>query len=147
MKKILVFEYITGGGLIDKEIDHSMLNEANIIIESLIDNKNINVNFFTDYRHKYKKHKNSIIVSPENKNIIYDAKLINSYDYFLPICPETDLILYKYIKRIQPYVKNMIISSLDSLLVASDKFLLKQICKKNNILNPDLYIPQSKNFE
>ena len=30
MKKILIFEYITGGGLIDKKISHNLTNEANI---------------------------------------------------------------------------------------------------------------------
>ena len=145
MKKILIFEYITGGGLIDKKISHNLTNEASIILGSLIDNPSIITHFFCDYRNKYKKHKNAILVTPQNKNIIYDANLINSYDYFLPICPETDLIFYKYIKKIYFSVKNMNISSLDSLLTTSDKYLLKNVCKKNNIPNPDSYIPKSKN--
>jgi len=144
MKKILIFEYITGGGLIDKKIAHSLSDEANLILGSLIDNPTITTHFFCDYRSKYKNHKNSIIVTPQNKNIIYDSNLINSYDYFLPICPETDLIFYKYIEKIHLSVKNMNISSLDSLLVTSDKYLLKSVCKNNNIPNPDSYISKSK---
>ena len=31
MKKILIFEYITGGGLIEKKVDNSLLFEAEII--------------------------------------------------------------------------------------------------------------------
>tara|TARA_Y100000768_G_scaffold168102_1_gene125880 strand:- start:8145 stop:9059 length:915 start_codon:yes stop_codon:yes gene_type:complete len=145
MKKILIFEYITGGGLIDKNINHNLFDEANIIIRSLIDNSSITTHFFCDYRNKYKNHKNSILVTPNNKNIIYDTNLINNYDYFLPICPETDLVFYNYIKKIYPLVKNMNISSLDILLATSDKYLLKKICKKNNIPNPDSYVSRSKN--
>ena len=145
MKKILIFEYITGGGLIDKKITHTLTDEANIILGSLIDNPSITTHFFCDYRNKYKNHKNAILVTSQNKNIIYDANLINSYDYFLPICPETDLTFYEYIKKIYNSVKNMNISSLDSLLTTSDKYLLKKICKKNNIPNPDSYVSKSKN--
>ena len=144
MKKIIIFEYITGGGLIDKKINHRLTNEANIILGSLIDNPSIITHFFCDYRNKYKNHKNSIIVTPQNKNIIYDSNLINSYDYFLPICPETNLIFYKYIKKIHLSVKNMNVSSLNTLLVTSDKYLLKSICKKNKIPNPDSFISKAK---
>ncbi len=143
MKKILIFEYITGGGLIDKKITHDLTDEANIILGSLIDNPSISTHFFCDYRNKYKNHENAILVTPQNKNIIYDTNLINSYDYFLPICPETNLIFYEYIKKIHLSVKNMNISSLDNLLITSDKYLLKKVCKKHNIPNPDSYISKS----
>ncbi len=144
MKKILIFEYITGGGLIDKKINHSLTGEANLILSSLIGNSSMITHFFCDYRNKHKTHKDSILVTPSNKNIIYDSALINSYDYFLPICPETDLIFHNYIKKIKSSIKNMNISSLDGLLATSDKYLLKKICKKNNIPNPDSYISKSK---
>ena len=49
MKKILIFEYITGGGLIEKKVDNSLLFEAEIILNSLIETYNYNVNFFCDY--------------------------------------------------------------------------------------------------
>jgi len=144
MKKILIFEYITGGGLIDKKITHSLTSEANIIMSSLLNNPSVITHFFCDYRNKHNNHRNSILVTPKNKNIIYDTDLINSYDYFLPICPETDLIFYNYIKKIHSTVHNMDISSLDSLLITSDKYLLKKVCKKYNIPNPDSYISKSK---
>ena len=46
MKKILIFEYITGGGLIEKKVDNSLLFEAEIILNSLIETCNYEVNFF-----------------------------------------------------------------------------------------------------
>jgi len=144
MKKILIYEYITGGGLIGKKFDHSLLPEANLIIDSLISKTNSTVNFFCDYRHKYKNNKNAILITANNHDTIYDADLINSYDYFLPICPESDLILYDYIKKINPYVNNMTISSPKTILATSDKLLLKNICNKYNISHADSYVSKSK---
>ena len=144
MKKILIYEYITGGGLIGKKFNHSLLSEANIIIDSLISKTNSIIDFFCDYRHKHKNHKNAIIVTPSNHDVIYDMDMINSYDYFLPICPESDLIFYNYINEINPYVDNMKISSPKTILVTSDKLLLKNICNRYNITHADSYISKSK---
>lgn len=46
MKKILIFEYITGGGLIENKLNYSLLNEANIILDSLIKESKNTVHFF-----------------------------------------------------------------------------------------------------
>ena len=96
MKKILIFEYITGGGLIEKKVDNSLLFEAEIILNSLIETYNYKVNFFCDYRHRFRHKKDAIIVSNDNTEIIYNSKFINKYDFYLPICPETQMIYYTY---------------------------------------------------
>ena len=46
MKKILIFEYITGGGLIEKKVENSLLFEAQIILNSFINTSNYDVDFF-----------------------------------------------------------------------------------------------------
>ena len=46
MKKILIFEYITGGGLIGNKVDNNLLFEAETILNSLIKTCNYEVNFF-----------------------------------------------------------------------------------------------------
>ena len=45
MKKILIFEYITGGGLIERKLITAYF-EAEIILNSLIETHNYEVNFF-----------------------------------------------------------------------------------------------------
>ena len=57
MKKILIFEYITGGGIIKKKVDNSLLLEAQFILDSLINTSNYQIDFFCDYRHMYKNKK------------------------------------------------------------------------------------------
>ena len=146
MKKILIFEYITGGGLIENKLTYSLLNEANIILDSLIKESKNTVHFFCDYRHKYKNNNNAILVYPNNKDIIFDSNFISKYDYFLPICPEIDLILFNYVKKIrQKKITNIHLSDNKSLLIASDKLMLKDTCNQYMILNPDSYSSNSKN--
>ena len=139
MKKILIFEYITGGGLIEKKVDNSLLYEAQFILNSLINARNYQIEFFCDYRHRYKNKKGAIIVSKNNAEILYNSDFINSYDYYLPICPENYLIYYNYVKKIAPDVNNINLSCARTILMTSDKLAFKEICNKKNIPNPDLF--------
>ena len=36
MKNVLIYEYITGGGIINEDLTHDLLYEAKLILESLI---------------------------------------------------------------------------------------------------------------
>jgi len=145
MKKILIFEYITGGGLIEKKVDNNLLFEAEIILNSLIDTCNYEVNFFCDYRHRFRYKKGAIIVAKNNTKIIYNSKFINKYDFYLPICPETHMIYYTYVKKIADSVNNMNLSSTKTILMTSDKLTFRQICNKKNISNPDSFDISKRN--
>jgi len=139
MKKILIFEYITGGGLIEKKVDDSLLFEAQFILNSLINSRNYQIDFFCDYRHSYKNKRGAIIVSKDNSGILYSSDFINKYDYYLPICPESHMIYYNYVKKITPDVNNINLSCTKTLSMTSDKLAFKEICNKNNLPNPDLF--------
>ena len=145
MKKILIFEYITGGGLIEKKVDNSLLFEAEIILNSLIETYNYKVSFFCDYRHRFRHKKGAIIVSNDNTEIIYDSKFINKYDFYLPICPETHMIYYTYLKKITDSVNNMNLSSVQTIFATSDKLTFRQICNKKNISSPDSFDISKRN--
>ena len=145
MKKILIFEYITGGGLIEKKVDNNLLFEAETILNSLIKTFNYQVNFFCDYRHRFRHREGAIIVSKNNPGIIYNSKFINKYDFYLPICPETHLIYYTYVKNIAHTVNNMNLSCTKTILTTSDKLTFRQICNKKNISNPDSFDTSKNN--
>ena len=145
MKKILIFEYITGGGLIEKKVDNNLLFEAETILNSLIKTSNYQVNFFCDYRHRFRHREGAIIVSKNNPGIIYNSKFINKYDFYLPICPETHLIYYTYVKKIAHTVNNMNLSCTKTILTTSDKLTFRQICNKKNISNPDSFDTSKSN--
>ena len=145
MKKILIFEYITGGGLIEKKVDNNLLFEAETILNSLIETSNYQVNFFCDYRHRFRHKEGAIVVSKNNPGIIYNSKFINEYDFYLPICPETHLIYYTYVKNIAHTVNNMNLSCTKTILTTSDKLTFRQICNKKNISNPDSFDTSKSN--
>ena len=145
MKKILIFEYITGGGLIEKKVDNNLLFEAETILNSLITTSNYQVNFFCDYRHRFRHREGAIIVPKNNPGIIYNSKFINKYDFYLPICPETHLIYYTYVKKIAHTVNNMNLSCTKTILTTSDKLTFRQICNKKNISNPDSFDTSKSN--
>ena len=145
MKKILIFEYITGGGLIEKKVDNNLLFEAETILNSLIKTYNYQVNFFCDYRHRFRHKEGAIIVSKNNPEIIYDSEFINEYDYYLPICPETHMIYYTYVKKIAHTVNNLNLSCTNTILMTSDKLTFREICNKKNISNPDSFDISKRN--
>ncbi len=145
MNKILIFEYITGGGLIEKKVDTGLLFEAEIILNSLINSNNYHINFLCDYRHRFRNKKGAIVVSKNNPDLMYDSNFINKYDFYLPICPETDMIYYTFVKNISPAVNNINLSSAETILITSDKLALKEVCNKNNICNPDHFDLNHKN--
>ena len=37
MKNILIYEYITGGGIINEDLTHELSYEAQLILQSLVD--------------------------------------------------------------------------------------------------------------
>lgn len=144
MKKILIFEYITGGGLIGKDFDSNLFNEAKIIINSLVHNNNFNISFFCDYRSSLSSSSTAILINEHNKSFINNVKFINSFDYFLPICPESDLVLYEYVEQLYKKVPNMIISDPETIRLTSDKKEFYSYCSNHNIPNPNNYIKKIK---
>ena len=54
MKKILIYEYITGGGLLNEDLTSDLMSEANMITSSVYDScrklKYIKHNYFRDFR-------------------------------------------------------------------------------------------------
>ena len=82
--------------------------------------------FFCDYRHSFKNRKGAIMVSKYNSEILYNSDFINSYDYYLPICPENNMIYYNYVKKIFNTVNNINLSCTKTLLTTSDKLTFKK---------------------
>ena len=81
MKKILIYEYITGGGLLNEDLTSDLMNEAGMITSSIYDScrksKYIKYNYFRDYRLFSLKEKEAIVL--RNNNKIYDLNFLNKY--------------------------------------------------------------------
>lgn len=147
MKNVLIYEYITGGGIINEDLTHDLLYEAKLILESLINDfsksKTIDFKYLLDYRLKDKYgSSNSIIVKDSDYNFLSD--IYKNFNYVLPILPESHNILYHYSRFLEKNKIKKILSSSETIKVMSDKKLFSNFCKKSEIKHPLLISDISK---
>ena len=143
MKKILIYEYFTGGGIINEELCAiSLLSEAKIIVNSVIDefckSQEYKVYYFLDSRLELDNLGQSIIV--KNPKKLLDIKLLRTFDLILPILPEQDMKLYSYCKFLAKQNIKTLISSPDTIKVLSDKYGFSTFCLKHNIPSVPSYL-------
>ena len=135
MQKILIYEYITGGGLINEDLTSDFMHEAKLMTNSLyrdcLKSKNISFKYFQDYRLNSIKKSNSVIV--KDKKQIYNIKFLKKFDWILPILPENDSILYNYISFLENNNCKKISSDKKTILLLSDKLRFYKFCIENNI--------------
>ena len=139
MKNILIYEYITGGGILNEDLTHDLLYEAQLILESLIKDfsqfKTVNFKYLLDYRLSSRFGSvNSIDVN--NGNEIYKTNLLKKFNYILPIIPESCTRLYKYSKFLEENNIEKILSPSKIIKIMSDKKLFAKFCSTSNINHP-----------
>ena len=141
MKKILIYEYITGGGLLNEDLTSGLMNEAHMITSSLYDNcrksKYFTYNYFRDYRLSSLKDKEAIVLKSNSK--IYNLDFLKKYDYILPILPEIDMSLYLYVKYLEMNGINAVISNSQTIKICSDKLKFHQFCQKKSLPSIETY--------
>jgi len=148
MQKILIYEYITGGGLINEDLTSDLMHEAILIIKSLYrsgeNSKYFECDHLLDYRLKDFYKDNSIII--KNKDDLYNTNFLRKYNYVLPVMPESNLKLYDYAKFLESNKINMLLSDSKTIKMCSDKYeFYKFIC--NNKLNTvKTYLKYTKNM-
>ena len=136
MKKVLIYEYFTGGGIINEELcTSSLLSEAKIIVNSVVNeyckSQEYQVYYFLDSRLKLENLGKSIEVKSSEQ--LYDIKLLKTFDLILPILPEQNMELYSYCKFLAEQNIKTLISSPDTIKILSDKYEFSSFCLKHNI--------------
>ena len=141
MQKILIYEYITGGGLINEDLTSDLMHEAKLMTNSLyrdcLKSKKISFKYFQDYRLNSIKKSNSVIV--RDKKQIYDVRFLKKFDWILPILPESDSILYNYISFLEDNDCKKVSCNKKTILLLSDKLRFYEFCIKNEILTIPTY--------
>ncbi len=143
MKKILIYEYFTGGGIINEELcSSSLLSEAKTIVNSVINehckSQEYKVHYFLDSRLELENPGKSIKV--ESSEQLYDVKLLRTFDIVLPILPEQNMALYYYCKFLTEKNIKTLISSPDTIKVLSDKYEFSSFCLQHNIPSIPSYL-------
>lgn len=140
IQKILVFEFITGGGFSQQELPESLAKEGLLMLKALLDElaplAGIQITVVLDWRIKnLKLPKNSKAVVVSNDQCIYDLlpKLIEDADLVWPVAPEMDEALQKVTDLAEQKSKILLNSSSRAIAICSDKLVTIQCLSKQKI--------------
>jgi len=128
IQNILVFEFITGGGLSRQELPDSLVKEGLLMLKALVNE----LVFFTDIQLTItldwricgiELPKNIKVIKVSKEQCIYDLlpDLIEDSDSIWPIAPEIDGVLYKITQLIEQKNKQLLNSSSQAIAICGDK--------------------------
>lgn len=138
--KLLVFEFITGGGFSQQELPASLLNEGRLMLDALLSDlaglKSLELTLLLDWRCQH-------LYIPDEINIIWVSKLqnvddllpdlIERVDCVWPIAPEIDQALQKISVAVENKGVLLLNSTSEAVKICSDKWLMAQVLKNSNI--------------
>ena len=138
--KILVFEYIVGGGLAQDELSASLVREGELMLQALANElaivPGVQQTILLDKRCKELVLPNNIetiLVSAEQD--IYDllAELIDDFDYVWPIAPEMGAVLQNLSVLLEGKSKCLLNSSSEAVALCTDKYKTSLVLTKTGI--------------
>ncbi len=141
--KILVFEYITGGGFNEQELPDSLANEGRLMLQALLDSlrscaarNDITVIVMLDSRVDGSINTSgfdaAIIKREQNLHEEF-ARLASLCDAAWPIAPEFDGILQTLCQTVETLGKRLLTSPASAVAVTGNKFNTYQLLKKHHI--------------
>ena len=130
--KILVFEYITGGGFNKQKLPDSLKNEGCLMLQALLDSlrfqvnhKDLSIMVMLDYRFKGLINTDgfeSIIIKREQNSHEEFVRLAQECDAVWPIAPESDGVLQHVCQAVEQLGKRLLSSSSDGVTLTGNKF-------------------------
>jgi tyramine---L-glutamate ligase len=128
--KVLVFEYIIGGGLNTSNLPKSLAREGVLMLQSLVDDlahiKTVEPLIMLDYRMLGKlspQPTNIFAIRPEQTCHQEFMRLISLCDAVWPIAPESDSVLETLCVAVEQSGKLLLSSSSSAVFVAGNKWL------------------------
>ena len=143
--KILVFEYITGGGFNKQELPNSLIGEGSLMLNALLDNliqlKQTRLNYLEitamlDWRLDGSLGMagiNIVLIRSELDISIEFARSVSQADLVWPIAPESDGILQSLCQTVETLDKVLLTSPATAVAIASDKFKTYELLVRHHI--------------
>jgi predicted ATP-grasp superfamily ATP-dependent carboligase len=142
--KILVFEYITGGGFNKQELPDSLASEGRLMLSALLDNlrshagngNGIDVLVMLDSRVNGSINTDgfdTVVISPEQNSHEEFVRLARLCDAVWPIAPEFDGILQALCQVVELLGKKLLTSPACAVSVTGNKFKTYQHLKQYHI--------------
>ena len=146
MMKILVFEYITGGGFNKQELPDSLASEGRLMLQALLDDlcsytehgdgNGITVLVMLDSRVSGSINTagfDTVIINPEQNSHEEFARLALHCDAVWPIAPEFDGILQALCQTVELLGKRLLTSPASAVALTGNKFNTYQCLKQHHI--------------
>lgn len=138
--KILVFEFITGGGFTQEDLPKLLAKEGLLMLEALLGElsvlASVELTVLLDFRVKLSNFPENIkIIQVARGQSVYELlpKLIEVSDGVWPIAPEMNLELKKISALVNTKNKCLLNSTLDAVVVCGDKWVTYQRLKSKRI--------------
>jgi len=138
--KILVFEYITGGGFNKQELPDSLVREGRLMLQALLDNlaviNDIEAIVMLDWRIDGLVNTQgaaSAIIGAEHDTTTEFSRLAEQCDATWPIAPEFDNILQILCQTIQSLDKKLLTSPANVVAITGNKFSTYQHLRQHRI--------------
>ena len=125
--KILIFEYITGGGLVDEALPTSLVNEGMLMVNAVSSDflaiDGINIYVLRDRRLQNTEILDGpFIITVEKDYAKSIDEIADSIDAMLIIAPETENILLNLCKKYSGYNFNLLNSVPESIALTTNKY-------------------------
>lgn len=141
IRKILVFEFITGGGFSQKELPDSLASEGLLMLRALVNDLAIvpstHLTIILDWRIKdFISPVNSQVITISSNDCIYDLLpgIIKSVDLVWPIAPEMGGELQKITELVEQESRQLLNSSSQAIAICSDKLATIQCLNKQSLI-------------
>jgi predicted ATP-grasp superfamily ATP-dependent carboligase len=138
--RILVFEYITGGGFNKQKLPDSLAGEGSLMLNALLDNlirlNHLEVTLMLDWRLEYPANMvgiNTVIIRPEHDITEEFARLVKQSDLVWPIAPEFDGILQNLCQTVESLDKILLTSPATAVAITGNKFKTYELLNRHQI--------------
>ena len=138
--KILVFEYITGGGFNKQALPAALAAEGQLMLKALLDNlsrlNHVDVTVMLDWRQSeifVKSDINAVIIRAKHDVNEEFARLVEQVDLVWPIAPEFDGILLALCQTVESLGKQLLTSPASAVAVAGNKFKTYELLNRSHI--------------
>lgn len=138
--KILVFEYITGGGFNKQELPDSLAGEGRLMLNALLSNlcklNGFDVTVMLDWRINQLIREtgiNKVSIKPEHDITEEFSRLVEQSDAVWPIAPEFDNILQSLCQTVESFGKVLLTSPAAAVAIAGNKLKTYELLSQHRI--------------
>ncbi len=138
--KVLVFEYITGGGFNRQQLPDALAREGRLMLKALLDNltalHGIELLLMLDERFSgfaMTSHINTVVIESHHHTLAEFERAARQCDAVWPIAPEFDGILQALCRQVELLGKLLLTSPAAAVAIAGDKFKTYEHLARHNI--------------